>query len=97
MPNHMTSDQLEHLVAQLPPDDQLKLVAHICSQLSAAPLDMPISHDEKERQCQREKDADEILALCDAAAEQWEGELDSTGEIRQMRRDRDEEICPSKL
>jgi hypothetical protein len=36
------------------------------------------------RRRQRQKEADQLLALCDAAAEMWEG--DAAEEIRQMRR-----------
>ncbi|MBI3989800.1 MAG: hypothetical protein HY347_09305 [candidate division NC10 bacterium] len=96
MPNKVTLDQLEQLVAQLPPQEQLKLVVHICEQLSALPFAIPTVVDDEELQRQREKEADELLALCDAAAEKWEGEFDSAGEIRQMRRDRDEQIWRSK-
>ena len=41
---------------------------------------------------QREKEADELLALCDAAAEMWEGRFDAVQEIRQVRQERNEEI-----
>jgi hypothetical protein len=35
MANRATLEQVEQLAAQLPPPEQLKLVAHICEQLSA--------------------------------------------------------------
>ncbi len=47
-------------------------------------------------QQQREKEADELLALCDAAAEMWEGEFDAAEEVRQMRQERGEQIWLNK-
>jgi hypothetical protein len=44
----------------------------------------------------RQKEADELLAMCDAAAEMWEGEFDAAEDIRQIRRERDEQIWASK-
>jgi len=40
----------------------------------------------------RQQEADRLLALCDATAELWEGEFDAAEDIRQMRRERDEQI-----
>jgi len=42
---------------------------------------------EETLQRHREREAEELLALCDAAAEMWEGEFDAAEEIRQMRQD----------
>ena len=39
-----------------------------------------------------QKEADELLAMCDTAAEMWEGEFNAAEDIRQMRRERDEQI-----
>jgi len=67
--------------------EQLKLIARLSERLSSTPLDI-----EK----QPAGDVDEILALCDAAADMWEGEFDAAQEIRQMHQERDEQIWPSK-
>jgi len=80
-------ERLEQQIAQLPVRDQLKLIARISERLSITPLDT-----EK----QYVGDADELLALCDAAADMWEGEFDAAQEIRQMRQERDEKIWQSK-
>jgi len=45
----------------------------------------------------RDREADALLVLCDAAAEMWRGEFDAAEEIRQMRQERDEQIWPSRL
>ena len=96
MSNQMTLEQLEQQVMRLSPQEQLKLVMHISERLSAMPLGAPMMRDEESLRRQREKEADELLALCDAAAEMWEGAFDAAEEIRLMRRDRDEEVWPSK-
>lgn len=38
---------------------------------------------------QREQEADSPLAICDAAAEHWEGDFDSRQDIRQAREKRE--------
>ena len=87
MATRTTLEQLEQQITRLPMRDQLKLIARISERLSTMPLDI-----EKPGA----RDADELLALCDAAADMWEGEFDATQEIRQMRQERNEQIWPSK-
>jgi hypothetical protein len=43
-----------------------------------------------------EIEIEELLALCQAAAEMWEHKFDVVAEIRQMRAERDEQIWPTK-
>ena len=75
----MTQEELEQQVIQLPWHEQLKLISHISEQLSIAPLDISKEILAKSTlQEQREKEANEILALCDSAAEMW-------GNIKQQR------------
>ena len=88
-------EQLEHQVDQLPPNEQLKLVTHITQRLSAVPFASQTEADAESLRQQREKEVDELLTLCDTAAEMWKGKFDAVEEIRQMRRDRDEQIWPS--
>ncbi|OGO40841.1 MAG: hypothetical protein A2Z04_07410 [Chloroflexi bacterium RBG_16_57_9] len=89
-------EELEQQITRLPPQEQLKLVAHISERLSAMPVAPLAKVDEESARRQREKEADELLALCDEAAEMWEGTFDAAEEIRQMRRDRDEQIWLSR-
>ncbi len=93
MSNRVTLKQVEQQVSQLPPQEQLKLIAHISEQLSIAPLDIISEAGKETLRQQRERKADELIALCDAAAEMWEGEFDVDQEIRQIRQKRDEQIC----
>lgn len=84
MSSQVTLEQLEEQVAQLPLHEQLKLIACISEQLSTIPLDrLTVVDDLLPRQ--REREADGLLTLCDAAAEMWEGEFDAVEEIRQIR------------
>ncbi|MBT9173916.1 MAG: hypothetical protein DDT21_02323 [Syntrophomonadaceae bacterium] len=78
---------LEQQVTQMPMRDQLKLIARISERLSVTPLGIEKQHA---------VDANEVLALCDAAADMWNGKFDAAQEIRQMRQEREEQIWPSK-
>jgi len=93
MASQMTLEQLERQIAQLPPHEQLKLIARISEQLSSEPLDKLVAGEEPSLQ-QRMREADEILALCDAAARMWRGQFDAVEDIRRMRQARDEQIWP---
>jgi hypothetical protein len=96
MASMVTLEQVVELVGQLPPNERLKLAARICEELSATPLEAPPPVDEEQLRREREKKADELLAMLDAAAIMTLGEFDSAEEIRRMRAERDEQICPSK-
>ncbi|MBM3238217.1 hypothetical protein FJZ31_18145 [Candidatus Poribacteria bacterium] len=86
MSSQVTLEQLEEQSAQLPLPEQLKLIARISEQLSMIPLDRFTVVEEVLSQ-QRKKEADELLALCDAAAEMWEGEFDAVEDIRWIRQE----------
>ena len=95
MTNQVTLEQLEQQIAQLQLHEQLELIARISEQLSAKSLDK-LTVVEEALPRQREREADELIALCDAAAEMWEGEFDAAQEIRQVRQERDEQIWQNK-
>lgn len=88
MSSQVTLNQLEEQISQLTPREQLRLIAGISEQLSMIPLDSPVV--EKNLPQQRKKEADELLVLCDAAADMWEGEFDAVEEIHQIRQRRGE-------
>jgi len=97
MSNQVTLEQLEQQIAQLSPHEQLKLMVRIAEQLRTIPLNiLRVIGEEDALRLQRVREADELLALCDAAAEMWEGEFDAACEIRQMREERDEQIWMNK-
>lgn len=83
----MTFEQVKELVAQLPPQDQLKLVAHIGEQLSQLP---PIVQEPDAERQRREYAArvEAFLKLCDENAAECIGEIDSAEDIRQIREER---------
>lgn len=85
MSNRVTLEQVEQLVVQLPPPERLKLVAHICEQLSATPT---AESDEEKSRRERLVQVDAWLAECDTVAESIEGEFDSAEDIRQIREER---------
>lgn len=97
MAGPVTLEQVEQQAAQLLPHEQLKLVALISERLSRAVQATPmVVGDEESLRQQREREADELLALCDTAAELWEGEFDAAEEIRQMRQERDDQVWQSR-
>lgn len=87
MSNSVTLEQVEQLVMQLPPTEQLKLIAHISDQLSRSEMRMLSSNAELARR-EREAMADALLQELDAIAESIEGEFDSAEDIRQIREER---------
>jgi hypothetical protein len=89
MANRTTIEELGQQVAQLPPSEQLKLVARICVQLSAKPLITSTGESGEEQALQeRVVQAEALLAELDAIAESIEGVFDSAEDIRQIREER---------
>ena len=79
MASSISVEQLEELAAQLQPTEQLKLIVHICQQLSAAlPVGAPEASPEERAGQERLAQHDAWLAECDKVAELWEGEFDAT-------------------
>jgi hypothetical protein len=74
MSNTVTLEQVEAMAAQLSPRDRLKLVAHVCDQLSASP---PLPMSEAEYAAWEKE--------CEEVAELWEGEFDSAADLRRIR------------
>ena len=78
MSNTVTLEQVEQFVTQLPPPERLRLVAHICEQLSAG-----ITEGEVERLKQaRLRLAEELLAECNDIEDDSQGEFDAAQDIR---------------
>ncbi|MBT9159656.1 MAG: hypothetical protein DDT27_01165 [Dehalococcoidia bacterium] len=87
MSSKVTFEQVERLAIQLPPPEQLKLVARISEQLSGfMPATPPL--DIERAQQEREAMADALLAELDAIADSIEGDFDSAADIRQIREER---------
>ena len=87
MSNKVTFEQVEQLAVQLPPSEQLKLVARISERLSSSMPTMP-PLDMERAQRERETMADALLAELDAIANSIEGKFDSAEDIRQIRAER---------
>jgi len=82
-----TLDQVEQSVMQLPPTEQLKLMAHISDKLSRLGITVP-RVDAEQVQREREAMADALLQELDTIAESIEGEFDSAKDIREIREER---------
>lgn len=82
-----TLDQLEQSVMQLPPNEQLKLMAHMSDKLSRLGITVPRA-DAEQVQREREARADALLQELDTIAESIEGEFDSAEDIREIREER---------
>ena len=89
MTETVTLAQVEELAAQLPLAERLKLITHVCEQLSVT---LPALALEKEAKDQKEQEQviklDQWLEECEAVAELWTGEFDSAAEVRRMRDER---------
>jgi hypothetical protein len=96
MSTNIAFNELKQKVTQLPPPEQLQLVSYICEQLTAQSL-VSKTLVSKDDVLLRQEEADKLLAMCDAAAEMWEGTFDAAEDIRQMRQERDEQIWANKL
>jgi hypothetical protein len=87
MSERVTLEQVEQLAMQLPPAEQLKLMAHISERLSR--LETMVSPSDAGRmKREREATADALIQELDAIAESIEGEFDSAEDIRQIREER---------
>lgn len=88
MSNRVALRQIEQQVAQLSPQEQLKLVAYIAEQLSATPLVVPMRKTEEQAQRTYLEEVDAWLAECDAVAESIDGQFDSAQDLRRIREER---------
>ena len=89
MSNTVTLGEVEQLAIQLPPPEQLKLVARICEQLSAAATEAVA----EQVRLVRLQLAEELLAECDDIEDDSQGEFDATQDIQRMREERMSRIC----
>ena len=87
MSNSITFEQVEQLVVQLPPPEQLKLVAHISERLSQL---LPAAQETDMERQRRDYAArvEAFLRMSDEMAAETIGEVDLTEDIRQIREER---------
>lgn len=83
----MTLERVKELVAQLPPQEQLKLVAHIGERLSQLPPIVQESDAERQHS-ENAVRVEAFLKMCDENAAECIGEVDSAEDIRQIREER---------
>jgi len=90
MADTVNLEQAEKLVAELPPQEQLKLVTRICEQLSVtSSVALPEENSEERARQERLTKLNAWLAKCEKVAILWEGKFDSAADLRRIR---DEEV-----
>lgn len=89
MSGGITLNEVEALVWQLPPQEQLKLLAHVAERLS----EENVSENSSKRATD-DSVADGLawLRACDAIAGQTPGTFDSAKDLREIREERIEDI-----
>ena len=85
MADKITLEQVEQLAVQLPPEDQLTLLAHISQRLS---LLMEQGLDDDTRCREYAAQVEEFLKLSDEMAAETTGQVDAAEDIRQIREER---------
>ncbi len=95
MPESVTLEQVETLVVQLPPKDQLRLLAHISERLSSTLPVVPTVESPHEPSVR-----DERLQLATILCEEVDditndtlGEFDAADDIHRMREERVSQLC----
>lgn len=97
MVNKVTLEQVEQLAAQLPPQEQLKLVSRLSERLTEA-FALPVTVSKKEadrRRKERVREAAAILRACDRAAAAFTRKTDLAETIRRIREERHRQLCQS--
>jgi len=85
MANKVTLEQVERLVAQLTPQEQIKLIAHMSEWLSKMRLSEAAEESRRQGYARR---VEAFLKMSDEMAAETIGEVDSVKDIRQIREER---------
>lgn len=85
MTNNVSLEEAEHIVAQLPPQEQLQLVARIGERLSRS---IPPQLDDEHRRREYVARVEAFLKMSEEMAAEATGEVDSGEDIRQVREER---------
>lgn len=91
-------ESVKELASQLPPQEQIKLVAHISERLVEG-ISLPVTVSEKEEEQlhrERTREAAAILRECDRAAAAFTRKTDSAETIRRIREERHRQLCQSE-
>ena len=91
----MTLEQIEGLVKQLSPTQQLNLIARICEQLSAASTTEPVEGRIEQLKQKRLELAEKLLSEVGHIRDDSQGEFDAAADLRQLREERIKQICQS--
>jgi hypothetical protein len=86
MPGALHLEHVKAIAQQLSPQDRLRLVAHICEQLSVSfPIQITEPEDNEEARQKRLAETDALIADLDEVAALWEGEFDAVKDLREIR------------
>ncbi len=85
MPKKTNLEQIEQLVEQLPPQQQLRMVANISHKLSEAILNLPLAEEERKKYA---KKIAAFLRMSEELVAETVGEIDSSKDIREIREER---------
>ena len=88
-------EQVEKLVEQLSPAQQLKLVSIIYEHLSTTSTIKQMEDDMKETRQKKLQLAKKLLAEVDNVEDDSKGKFDAAKDIRRLREERTEQICQS--
>ena len=99
MPELVTLEQVEVLVAQLAPQEQLKLVAHVSERLSStlAVVSQGASQEESWVRAERLRLATSLLEEVEDIADDSQGEFDAAETLQRLRDERIAQLCRSDV
>jgi hypothetical protein len=86
MASPVTVEQVETLAEQLPPEEQLRLIASITARLSQLSALPPAGEEKRRNEYATRVEA--FLKMSDEQAAECQGEVDSSVDIRRIREER---------
>jgi hypothetical protein len=91
----MSLEQVETLAMQLPSQERLKLAARICDTLSIASANDLAQNQSEQLMNERIRLAEQLMAEVEDIEDDSQGAFDAVADIRRIREERIEVICPS--
>jgi len=91
----ITLEQVEKLANQLPPLQQLKLVARICEKLIAKSTIEDMENNKEKLKQRKLKLVESLLTEVDDVEDDTEGEFDAVEDLHLLREERVKQICRS--
>lgn len=89
----ITLEQVEKLADQLPPIQQLKLVARICEQLSTKSTIEDIENNKEKLKQKKLQLVESLLAEVNDVEDDSQGKFDAVEDLNRLREERVKQIC----